>query len=119
MRIPRTEATIKIYESELVFSETAVKLLGLRDDSPLVIFMIDRDAELANRKRIYVAAATGHWPVRYPSSQKGFRRVVRCRELCRKLALELDGFGTYRVCDDDTYADNGIKWYNIFFRRYD
>ena len=110
---------MKIYESEVVFSEAAVRLLHLSVASPYVLFMVDRDAEQVGRKRLYVARATGTWPIRYPSVPKGKRRIVRCRELSRQLALGLDGYGTYRVCGEDSWTDKGITWYNIFFRRYD
>lgn len=118
-RMPKTEATVKIYENEIVFSEAAVKLLRLNEADPLVAFMIDRDAEMVGRKRLYVAGAPDSWPIKYVSMAKGRRRLVRCRSLSRKLAESLAGFGVYKVCGDDYYADNGIIWYNIFFRRYD
>ena len=118
-RLPKAEATMKIYESEIVFSEAAVKLLQLDDSYPLVAFMYDSDAELAKRKRYYVAKATGAWPMKLPSVSKARRRVVRCRELSRNLAAGLDGYGTYRVCGEDAVNYNDMVWYNIFIRRYD
>lgn len=118
-RLPRTEATVKIYENEIVLSEATVRLLQLNDTDPLVAFMIDRDAEMLNRKRLYVAGAPDSWPIKYVTVAKGKRRLVRCRDLARRLAEDLDGYGVYRVCVDDSYAENGIIWYNIFFRRYD
>lgn len=110
---------MKIYESEVVFSEAAVRLLHLSVASSGVVFMVDKDAEQMKRKRLYVARATGPWPIIYPSIPKQKRRVVRCRELCRQLAHGLDGYGTYRICGEDSWTDRGITWYNIFFRRYD
>lgn len=117
--MPKSEATLKVYESEVVLSEAAVKMLGLEDDSPFVIFMEDRDAERSKHRRLYVAKATAPWPMKYPSVRKGHRRTIRCRDLCRQLALLLDGPGTYRICEEDSYTEFGITWYNIFFRRYD
>ena len=110
---------MKIYENEMVFSEAAARLLHLSVASPHVVFMVDRDAEQMKRKRVYVARATGLWPIRYPSVPKDKRRIVRCRELCRELATLLDGYGTYRICGEDSWTGDGITWYNIFFRRYD
>lgn len=117
--MPKSEATLKIYENEVVLSEAAVKILCLDDESPLVVFMEDTDAGVKKYRRLYVARATAPWPIKFPSVARGHRRVIRCRDLCRTLSALLDGPGTYRICSDDSCTDFGITWYNIFFRRYD
>lgn len=118
--MPKAATTIKVYDKEIVLSESAAKLLGLDNDSPEVAFMYDADAAMAKRQRLYVAGITGKpWPLKYFSHGKGRRRIITCRELCGKIAESLGGFGTYRICEEDNYTDGQTVWYNIFFRKYD
>lgn len=53
----------------------------------------------------------------------GVRRRVNTFEvcnskLCRKLAGQMEGYGAYRICDEQTIEFMEHRYYNIFAKKY-
>lgn len=115
---PIQEALIRIYKSgKAVLNANAARLLELTPEV-LVDVRYDEEAHTARKvKRLYIGTAkTNAHAVR----KRGFTYSICSSALCHDIADALEGYGTYRICPEDYATDtSGIKFYNIFFKKYD
>lgn len=114
---PSHEALVRIYNSgKMVFNANASRLLELSPND-LISICFDKEAyDARGVKRLYVGKARAGHMVK-PRKDTFF---VCSSSLCKDVAGALEGFGTYRLCPEDFSRDaDGIKYYNIFFKKYD
>ena len=113
---PRSEALIRVYNNNIVINAAAARLLDLQHGD-MVNVLKDKDAESAGRGiRLYIGKAQRN-AYRVKERRSTFR--VFCTSMARSIAEALEGYGTYRVCPEDSATDAmGQKYYNIFFRKY-
>ena len=108
---PKTEPIIRIFPNYLSLNAKAVELLGISDGDSVSIMQDDRD------NYIYVSN-NPEAKVAY-----GVRRRVNTYEvcnsrLCRKLAEQMEGFGAYRICEEQSIEFMGHQYYNVFAKKY-
>jgi len=109
----RHTPTISVYEGRVVLSASACALLGLSDDQPRVRVKSD----LNHRNRVYISRSQNDSGFHSERRKDGQTRRINCVGFSHKLALVLDGYGTYKICEDSTITDGGIVHYEIFFRK--
>lgn len=116
-KAPAHETLIRVYKSgKIVFNANASRLLELHPNA-LIAVCFDREAfDARGVKRLYVGTSrTGHMV-----KQRSDTYFVCSTSLCKDVAEALEGYGTYRVCPEDYSRDqDGTKYYNIFFKKYD
>lgn len=108
---PRTEPQIKIYKNYISLNGPAVRMLGIVAGDAVSIMKDDRDGY------IYVAKCSTMKQSRTVTIVQG-RAVVSSVALCRELAKCLDGFGTYKICKEESQEYMGYTFYNIFKKKY-
>ena len=108
---PRTEPLIRIYPNIISFNAPASALLNLKDGDAVSIMQDDRDGY------IYVANCS---KIRqsYVLTRRNNTYKVSNTHLCRKLAEQLEGYGTYRICSDLSKEYMDHMFYNIFKKKY-
>lgn len=113
---PRSETLVRVYETQVVINAATAELLGLRDND-LVNVVVDKDAQAAGRgNRLYIGKVRHN---AYAVSRRRSSFRICCTALARSIAEALEGYGTYRVCPEDSETDAmGQRYYNIFFRKY-
>jgi len=109
----RHTPTLSIYRSRCVLSASACKLLGLSDEHPRIRVKTD----LVNRGRVYISRSQNDSGFHSSRRADGQTRHIDSVSFCTKLADALDGYGTYKICEDSTVSDGGIVHYEIFFKR--
>ena len=102
---------MRLYKNYLLLNCPAARLLDLREGSAVSIQRDDRDGY------VYIANCSS-MKQSYPVAVANKRFLVRSAKLCRKLANTLEGYGTYKVCTEDSIEFMGHKFYNIFKRKY-
>lgn len=113
---PSHEALLHVYKGKLVFNANASRLLELCPESCVAICFDKESFEARGVKRLYVGTA-----------RNGHRVKPRCdayyfcsASIAKDVADALEGYGSYRICPEDFTRDtDGIKYYNIFFKKYD
>lgn len=113
---PSHEALLRIYKGKMVFNASASRLLELTSES-LVSVCFDKDAyDARGVKRLYVGTArSGH-----KVTKRSDTFFLCSASLSKDVADALEGYGTYRICPEDYSRDaDGVKYYNIFFKKYD
>lgn len=108
---PRSEPLVRIYKNYICFNAVAVKLLGLKEGDSVSIMRDDRDGYL------YVANCNS-MKQSHAITMKKTMFTVSSAPLCRKMAENLEGFGSYKICKDETQDYMGHKFYNIFKKKY-
>lgn len=113
---PSHEALLHVYKGKMVFNANASRLLELAPNA-LVSVCFDKDAyDARGVKRLYVGTSRSGHQVK-PRRETFF---VCSASLSKDVADALEGYGTYRICPEDYSRDaDGIKYYNIFFKKYD
>ena len=108
---PRTEPLIRIYPNMISFNAPAAALLKLKDGDAVSIMQDDRDGY------IYVANCS---TIRqsYALTRRNNTFKVSNSQLCRKMAHQLEGYGTYRICQELSKEYMEHKFYNIFKKKY-
>lgn len=107
---PSGQALLRVYPGQLTLNSAARELLGLTDDSQ-VAFRID------SHRYVYVGRKT-HSAYKLAKVGKAYR--VRSTALCKSLADVLQGYGTYRIENENPARDfSGDICYPVFFRKYD
>lgn len=108
---PRTEPLIRIYPNFISFNAPAAAMLQLQEGDSVSIMQDDRDGY------VFVAnCSTMRQSYALKLRNNTFR--VSNAPLCRKLAGCLEGFGTYRICQDFSTNYMDQKFYNIFKKKY-
>lgn len=118
-RSVRRDPTITIYNGRCVLSSAACKLLDLpRDSTARVRIRQDMDEARLGRTRIFIAKS--HIPIGYPISWSEDRMTgqINSESLSSRLSEKLSGFGTYRICEEVFTEDEGVRQYEIFFKKY-
>lgn len=108
---PRTEPLIRLYPTYIIFNSPAAEMLGLKDCSSVAIQQDDRSGY------IYVAGCNS-FKQTYGLRLRRNTYVLSNAPLCRKLADKLEGYGSYRLSQDDVIDVMGNKFYNIFKKKY-
>jgi ferredoxin-NADP reductase len=114
---PSHEALVRVYKSgKIVFNASAARLLELAPQA-LISVCFDKEAfDARGVKRLYVGTARTGYRVK-PRRETYY---VCSTSLCKDVADALEGYGTYRLCQEDFSRDaDGTKYYNIFFKKYD
>lgn len=109
-------ALLHLYKTYCVLNGAAGELLGLLPGKH-VRFRQDPMELAAGRDRVYVCLSD--YPLGYPAKQRAHTWKIFSTRLCRSLAGHLQGEGTYRICAEVTRTEDGVKYYEIFFKRYD
>lgn len=114
---PSHEALVHIYKGgKMVFNGNASRLLELSPDSYIAICFDKESFEARGVKRLYVGTSRNGHKVK----PRRDTHYLCCASLCNDVAEALEGYGTYRICPEDFTRDtDGIKYYNIFFKKYD
>lgn len=114
---PSHEALLRLYDcGKMVFNAPAARLLELSPNA-LIAVCFDKDAyDARGVKRLYIGTSrTGHLV-----KPRRDTYYVCSASLCKDVAEALEGYGTYRICPEDYSRDaDGVKFYNIFFKKYD
>lgn len=111
------DPTLRLYETRFTLNIAAMRLLGIDEQSFRIFIRIDKQEAISGRFRLYIARSnksTG-----YAVRGRGKRGLVNSVTLCKKLAEMLNGCGAYRICEEVSKQEDGMTWYEIFFRKYD
>lgn len=100
-----------IYRNYISLNGPAVKMLNIAAGDAVSIMRDDRDGY------IYVANCSKMKQSRTVAIKQG-RAIVSSVPLCRELARCLDGYGTYKICRDESQEYMGYTFYNIFKKKY-
>lgn len=112
--VPSNEALIRVYKGQLSFNAAAGRLLRLGPGIK-VAFQTDVTPGPAGTKRIYVGRRS---VMGYLVAPVGRTFRVRSSELCRTLADNLQGYGSYRIEEEDPVRDfRGDVYYRLFFKK--
>ena len=108
---PKSEPIMRVFDHYLSFNAKAVELLGIKEGDAVSIMQDDRD------NYIYVS--------NNPDAKVAYGVRKRCgsfevcnSRLCRKLAEQMEGFGAYRICEEQSNEFMGHRYYNVFAKKY-
>ena len=111
------DPTIRIYPARFILNAAALRLLGIDEQAFRVFVRIDQQQAISGRQRLYIARSDK--PIGYAVRRRDNRGLVSSVSLCRQLAEKLNGYGAYRICEEVSIQEDGLTWYEIFFRKYD
>lgn len=100
---------IHIYKDKCVLTAAAVRLLGIEEEHRAEFL------RLPNHPGIFTCGIDA--PLAFPVRRRGNRGVISSKVLAKSLADALDGYGTYRICEEESREYQGRRAYEIFFRR--
>ena len=110
----RHTPTISVYPNRCVISGSGCQLLQLSDSSPRVRVKSDLD----NRGRLYISRSNNDSGYYTTGRKHGITRRINSAAFSRKLAELLEGYGTYKICEDSSVIDgSGVTNYELFFRK--
>lgn len=108
---PRCEPLIRIYPNYFSLNAAAAKLLNLREGDSVSVMQDDRDG------LIYVSNCPT-MKQSYSVTRIAKRFHVSGAPLCRKMAKCLEGFGPYKITEEESQDYMGYTFYNIFKKKY-
>lgn len=108
---PKTEPILRISGHYLSLNAKAVELLDIHEGDAISVMQDDRDGY------IYVSNNPGA-KVAYGVRRRCGTFEVYNTALCRKLAEQMEGFGAYRICAEQSIEFMGHRYYNIFAKKY-
>lgn len=111
------DPTLRLYKTRFMLNASALRLLGISEQSFRVLVRIDRQEAISGRFRLYIARSNKS--VGYAVRRRNNRGLVNSVSLCALLAEKLNGCGAYRICEEVSVQEDGMTFYEIFFRRYD
>lgn len=111
------DPTIRVYTTRFILNAAALRLLGIPEQSSRVFIRIDQQQAVLGRQRLYIARSDK--PIGYAVRRRNNRGLVSSVSLCQQLAERLNGYGAYRICEEASIQEDGMTWYEIFFRKYD
>ena len=111
------DPTIRIYPARFILNAAALRLLGVNEQASRVFIRVDKEQAFSGRQRLYIARSDK--PIGYAVRRRNNRGLVSSVSLCRLLAEKLNGYGAYRICEEASIQEDGMTWYEIFFRKYD
>lgn len=111
------DPTIRIYPPRFILNAEALRLLGITEQSFRVLIREDKEQAVLGRQRLYIARSNK--PIGYAVRRRNYRGLVSSVSLCRLLSEKLNGYGAYRICKEASIQEDGMTWYEIFFRKYD
>ena len=111
------DPTIRVYTTRFILNAAALRLLGISEQSSRVFIRIDQQQAVLGRQRLYIARSDK--PIGYAVRRRNNRGLVSSVSLCQQLAERLNGYGAYRICEEASIQEDGLTWYEIFFRKYD
>lgn len=118
-RIPtNADAVIRIYRNRCVISARAYNILGLSAAQNRVRVRQDMEQyERGGRVRIYISRSNSP-VVGYLVKKRRNVGQINSTRLCSRLANMLDGYGTYRICEEICVSENNETSFEIFFKKY-
>lgn len=111
------DPTIRVYTTRFILNAAALRLLCIPEQSSRVFIRIDQQQAVLGRQRLYIARSDK--PIGYAVRRRNNRGLVSSVSLCQQLAERLNGYGAYRICEEASIQEDGMTWYEIFFRKYD
>ena len=111
------DPTLRLYPVRFTLNAAALRLLGINEQAFRIFIRIDRQEAISGRQRLYIARSNK--PTGYAVRARNKRGLVNSVTLCKLLAEKLNGCGAYRICEEVSIQEDGMTWYEIFFRRYD
>ena len=105
--------TISIYQGRCVLSKSACRLLQLSDNHPRIRVRQD----LNNPQRLYISRSWNDSGYHTVQRKDGKCRIINSVSLSIKLKMLLDGYGTYKICEDSPVIEDDIISYEIFFKK--
>lgn len=111
-----TEALLRVHKHSLTLNASATQLLGLEDGDKIRI-IYDVDEQRNGRDRLYIGKCNSDIHSIRPV-KRGGTFVINSIALSRYLSERMQGRGVYRICPEDKFVQDGITWYNIYFRNY-
>lgn len=120
-RPSRRDCLIHVYRDRCVINASAAKLLHLHPSNPANRVHISRDMEelRAGRTRVYISEACADmmaYPVGWTKGRLAGR--ITGSSPARTLAKMLDGYGTYRICEEISITQSGRRYFEIFFMKF-
>lgn len=109
---PQSRALMRVYKNYICLNATAAKLLRLDEKS---LICIKRRESFPS---LYISNAKG-MRFSYACKKKGFRYLINNAKLARAVADNLEGAGSYRICEEESWSDGENIYYNIFFKKYE
>lgn len=98
-----SDPLLRIYKTELRFNGAASRMLESlvynSQGNIRVRFTYDSDESRGEKKIIYVGPVASNESEGYPTIKRGRTLLIHSTELCRMLASNLEGTGTYRICN--------------------
>jgi len=111
------DPTLRLYPNRCVLNAAALRLLDLDGQAFRVFIRIDKQQAFSGRQRLYIARSDK--VIGYVVRRRSNRGLINSASLCRLLAEKLNGYGAYRICEEVSVQEDGMTFYEIFFRRYD
>ncbi len=114
--LPHTEALIRVRKDKVTLNAAASRLLELTPEDMVIVYL-DGDQMEAGRKRLYIGKCNS---CAYRLKPRGETFFICSAALSKSIADAYEGYGTYRICEEDFLNGmSGEKYYNIFFKKYD
>ncbi len=112
----KSSPSIKVYKNRCTLNKEAIDLLKLNLNDKIDI-SIDQEERKLGRDRIYICKTQSKKG--YSLQPRGRTYRINSTQLSKSLSQYLQGYGTYRICEEVSEIENGVIYYNIFFKRYD
>lgn len=103
------DARLTVLRDRIRLSARACHLLGIRPTEPYIMFHEDNG-------KVYISNA--HSAQGYRTTPYQHRVVVNSTSLSRTLAELLDGYGIYKILEDEYTFDKGTSCYRISNEKY-
>lgn len=112
-----SDALVRIYGGRCVLSSRACRLLGLSPQGGRVRIRQDMEQyERGGRVRLYISRCS--FPYGYEVKRRNRVGQINSSSLSHNLADKLEGYGTYRICEEVNLWDGDEICYEIFFKKY-
>ena len=111
------DPTLRLYKTRFILNASALRLLGINEQAFRIFIRIDQQEAISGRQRLYIARSNKS--IGYAVRRLDNRGLVNSVSLCQLLSEKLNGYGAYRICEEVSVQEDGMTWYEIFFRRYD
>lgn len=114
---PVSEALIRVYRGKAVLNAQAARLLDITSEDLVAVCFDKEQYDARGVKRLYIGKASCN---AYRLKRRVDTYTICSVPLCKSIADSLEGYGTYRICpEDSTQGLDGNMYYNIFLKKYD
>ena len=115
-----TDAYIRIRHDRIDISSKACELIGITHPYKHIRITEDEeDVRMGRMNRLYISLSPVRSGLMAKMRNGRHTAYVDCRSLCTMMASRLEGYGTYRVCEEVTRKEGDRVFYEIFFKKYE